>query len=428
MRVVVVGLGTAGAAVAARCARRGLQVVGLERGPLEEGGACWINGVPAWAFDEAGIPRPRPPELRGGSVLFHLRPGWDLRGVTVSSVLEVDMAHLSQRLRADALVHGAELRGGVRVLGRTEQGVETDAGRVEADVVVDASGYAGARLLDQPRLERADLCAAAQQVHHLVDRPAAEAFFRMHGAAPGEAVCFTGVAGGYSICNVRFQRDEVSLLTGTLPALGHPAGQAVLDAFVRAHPWIGDRVSGGARAIPLRRAWEAVGWGAVALVGDAGCQVFAAHGSGIAQELLAAELLARTLAEGGTPWDYNVAWQRRFGGLLAASDRFRRLSQTLRVEDIAALMRAGVLSPPLMEDTLLQRPVRPPWSGLLRAGRGLLGHPRLGRILLPVLVSMRRLERHYTRYPADPLELPAWTRQLQRLDPRPGPVLSPIRS
>ena len=52
-----------------------------------------------------------------------------------------------------------------------QDGIEcqTTAGGVRARYIVDASGLAGARLLDQPRIQPADICTAAQEVREIDD-------------------------------------------------------------------------------------------------------------------------------------------------------------------------------------------------------------------------------------------------------------------
>ncbi|MEZ4238394.1 MAG: hypothetical protein R3F59_20030 [Myxococcota bacterium] len=411
-RVAVLGLGTAGAAAARACARAGLDVVGFERGPLDQAGARWVNGVPRWAFEAGGLPDPVVPELRGAEGAFHLVGGWGPERVSLSSSLEVDMRHLVARLQADAAEAGAELRGEVAVR------VEGDAlwvgdERVEADVLVDATGHCGLRLLGQPEHAPADLCTAAQKVHRVADMGGARRFLEAWSAREGEVVCFSGVAGGYSIVNVRVEGDEVALLTGSLPP--HPSGNALLRRFVEEHRWIGEPKFGGSRTIPVRRAWACVGRGRVALLGDAAAQVYPAHGSGIGMQLAAAALLAEALAAGRGPWAYNVAWQRAYGGLLAASDLFRRFSAGLQPEDVRALMRRGVLSAGLMGDAMAQRPVRPDPASLAKAASGLARLPRLAARLAPVLARMRAAEAWYERYPRDPAALPRWTAGLARL-------------
>ena len=58
--LLVVGAGTAGAALAGAAASRGLSVLAVDRGPLELAGASWVNGVARDAFAEADVPVPRP--------------------------------------------------------------------------------------------------------------------------------------------------------------------------------------------------------------------------------------------------------------------------------------------------------------------------------------------------------------------------------
>lgn len=414
MRIGIVGLGTAGSAVAAACAARGLAVVGVERLPLSEAGARWVNGVPRWMFAEADFAEPVAPELRSAEAPFHLVGGWGPEQVVLRSSLEVDMRHLVARLQADATAHGADLRGDIRAQRLDGRILHCDHGTIDADVWVDASGITGLRLLGQPPPDRDDLCAAAQEVREITDRPAAERFLATWGASDGEIVCFSGIAGGYSIVSVRVDGDEVSLLTGSIPSLGHLGGTALLRQFVDENPWIGPTRFGGARAIPLRRAWEVVGRGDVALVGDAAGQVHPAHGSGIGQQLVAARLLADAVVEGRGPGGYNVDWQQTCGGQLAASDQFRRFSSTLDPDTVRFLMRRGVLSAAMMEDALAQRPIRPPLRAIAVAVAGLARSPGLARRLGPVLLVMRAVEQIYDAYPEDPEEFPEWADRLER--------------
>jgi glycine/D-amino acid oxidase-like deaminating enzyme len=74
--VAVVGAGTAGAAVAAFAAERGLSVVCIERRALADAGARWVNGVAGWMFDEAGLARPSGDELIAEGGAFHLIAGF----------------------------------------------------------------------------------------------------------------------------------------------------------------------------------------------------------------------------------------------------------------------------------------------------------------------------------------------------------------
>ncbi|MCB9732103.1 MAG: FAD-binding protein [Deltaproteobacteria bacterium] len=421
--VVIVGAGTAGAAAALHCARAGLATVCLDRRPLGEAGARWVNGVPAWAFDETDLPRPVRPELRGDGAPFHLVVGWGPDRLTVDrhGVLEVDMRALTDRLQRLATAAGATFVGDARVTGFDgADRLDTTAGPFRARLAfVDASGLGGAGLLPSPTIPRADICAAAQYVHDLADRDAANAFLARFGAAGGEAVCFTGVAGGYSIVNVRVHGDDVSILTGSIPALGHASGARLHADFVAAHPFVGPARFGGARPIPLARPHARLASARVALLGDAGSQVFPAHGSGIAAQLVGARLLADALSAGEGPLGYQRRWQRAWGGLFAAYGVFRRFSETLSPEDLGALVAAGLLDPDGARAGMAQRWPRPDLTHLARLARAAARYPGAARRLAPVLARMALAPAIYRAFPRDPARVPAWDRVASRVLDRP---------
>jgi menaquinone-9 beta-reductase len=423
--VVVVGAGTAGAAVAGFLAEHGMRVVCVDRKPLHQAGACWVNGVPASAFQRAGLPLPEGPEHRGGKGGFHLVAGNGPHRLTIDSrgVIEVDMRLLVTRLQDRARRLGVDFVAEVGTRGVTDGALITDHGPLPATWFIDASGLTGARLLDQASVPAQHICVAAQEVRRVLDRDAARAFFARHETAEGDVLCFTGVAGGYSILNLRLSGDQLSILTGSIPAAGFPAypsGKAILREFVASQPWIGEALFGGARAIPVRRPRDVLARGPIALLGDAGCQVFPAHGSGIGAGLVAARVLADTLAAVKAAGSadlhaYAVAWQRKHGGLLATYDLFRRFSQSLCTADIECMMKRGLMDPELgragLEQTLPSLPARALPAKLVALARcpGLTA--RLARIGARML-AVRAL---YARYPRDPAHLPRWSRAIARL-------------
>jgi flavin-dependent dehydrogenase len=415
--LLVLGLGSAGAAAAALGARRGLRVLALDKRPLAEAGARWVNGVPRWCFAEAGLAPPGAPERRGGGGPAFVIAGHGPQRIEVdASVLdEVDMRALVVRLQGEAREAGADLRGGVRVRRLAGHDVVTDAGTVRAAAIIDASGRPGGLTGWRPRVGRAHVCVAAQQVHALADRAGAEAFWARHRAPLGQVLSFTGVHGGFSLMSARLHDGQVALLTGSVPGAGHPPGQVILRRFLRDNPWVGERLFGGAGPIPLRRPLDRLAVGPVALIGDAACQVFPAHGSGVGAGMVAAATAVGVLAEGGAPHDYAVAWQRRWGGLFAAYDLFRRYSQTLAPATVARLMTTGLLDPVGAQSGLAQRFPTVPLTSLPGKARGALREPRLVAGFARLYWQMLRVRAHYARYPAEESALPAWSAAAGRL-------------
>jgi len=428
--ILVVGLGTAGSAAARACARAGLRVRGVDAVPLERAGARWVNGVPLWAYDAAGLARPRAPELRAVGSAFHMLAGWGPTRLVVdaSELAEVDMRAFQQRLRGDAEAAGARLEGERRVHSVTSLGdharVVLDGEVIEARAVIDASGLRGAGVAPRSPVAPEELCVAAQQVRAVVDLSAARAWFENHGVPPGETLCFTGVEGGFSVVNVRLEEelDEpgLAILTGSIPGLGHPSGVTLLENFVSDHSWVGGRLFGGARPIPLAPPAERVDHERVLLIGDAARQVYAAHGSGIAAQLVAATLYAQRLAAGDSPWEVNVAWQRRYGGELAAAGRFARFSSGLEAARLALVMEAGLMPPSAGLASLLQRPLRPSVRDLPGLTLGAVRHPAIVAEIAPILNRMTRIRRHAKKYPTQERALEGWTQRRRELLGCPG--------
>lgn len=423
MDLAIVGAGSAGAALAGHAARAGMRVVVLERRPLGEAGARWVNGIARWMFDEAGVAPPREDERVGHESAFHLVAGRHAAARVVvrgHDVEAVDMRRLIARLQRDAREAGAHFRGSVNVHGLDDGVLKTSAGDLRARYYVDASGLAGARLSGQRRVLPGDICAAAQEMRRVRDPEAARRWFERQGVEPGDGLCFTAIAGGYSILNVRLDGDALSILTGSIPALGYPSGARILADFVAEHPWIAETIYGGARTLPLRRPYDELVDGRIALLGDAACQVFSAHGSGVGIGLIAGRMLAEALASGAGLHRYAVNFHRRWGGLLAGYDIFRRFSQTMDASDLAVLMRAGLLDEEGVRAGLSQRLPAPTRSLVVGRLIGAVRAPVAATRFLATLARMGAARALFAAYPSSRRERKAWSWMLARAmeDPR----------
>lgn len=438
--VLVVGAGSTGAAAAARLAGHGLRTALVDARPFGEAGARWVNYVPGWMFEAADVAPPTAPERRGVPAPMTVCVGGARVTVPENPCLAVDMRALVTRLQTNAVAAGAVPFEQVHVhriglvAGRPVE-FETDAGVLRAALFVDASGLNGVlrrrvpRLAaDCPTVDRTHLCSAAQEVRHVRDRAAASAWQAHHALAPDEILSFPGVAGGYSVVNLSVDAavSEVDLLTGCIVGDGFTGG-ALIARTVREHPWIGARVFGGSGTIPLRRPYDRLTASGVALLGNAACQVFPAHGSGVGIGLIAARELADAVVAtgpgGGDPgderrlWAWQAAFHRRHGAVLAAYDLFRRLTQSLDAADFRRLLRAGLVNPRQMALGLLQAlPQIGPDEvlGFLRAAQL---HPALAGRAAAALAGMPALIALYRAHPERPSAraLALWSRAVARL-------------
>jgi flavin-dependent dehydrogenase len=295
--VVIIGAGAAGTVATYAAAQAGLSVLCLEKRDLSTVGAHWINAIPIWCFEQAGIPLPSGDELKNVATHSTLVAGHSHTAIRFSAagVVDVDMALLIQRLRRAAVDAGAELRGHVSVRSLSEAPednvVHTSQGDFRARTVVDATGIRGLNLVGAPG-RTTHICVAAQQQRVITDPQAAKAFFDAYGVQEGEKLIFTGVEGGYSVVNLCMDGDEVGILTGSIPADGFLPGPALIQQLAREQPWIGEALRSGAGPIPLQAPIRPAR-GDVAAMGDQGAQVFAAHGSSLGATMVAASMLVK---------------------------------------------------------------------------------------------------------------------------------------
>ncbi len=416
--VAVVGAGSSGSAAALQCARRGMEVICIDRRKLERAGARWANNIPGWTFEAAGVARPTPPELVGEEVPLHMFAGFGPRRIVIENagLLEVDMRRLVGRLQSSAEAAGARFMGEVSVGEFDGEVLETSKGSIGARWFVDAAGLGGAGLIDTPTPERSDICTAAQQAHRITDAAAARRFFADRDVPYGHILCYAGTHGSYSVIFVRpHGDDQINILTGSIPANGNSSGRQILAEFVDANSdWIGAEIFGGSSPIPLGPPARRLARGRVAVIGDAALQVLSAHGSGVGAGLVAANMLAKSLAEGAGAAEYARRWQRRYGALFAAYEMFRRFSVELSADELAKMMEHGLLHPELASLSLRQT-VPIPDRLLFLNPLVLFRAPRLTLKLGSAAVDMVRAALLYRSYPDEAHRIPQWSKKARRL-------------
>lgn len=443
---VVVGAGTAGANTAYQLARRGMSVVLVERRAAAAAGAQWHNGVLDWQFERAGLDPPVAPERDPSRGVTHLFGPDGSHGVTVgdSPVVRADMGLLGLRLRRSAERAGVQVIDCIErleVTVRSGRLVAVDVAgptgptgpmRLEAPLFVDASGRRGALRRHSPALTpwcpivRGDeLCTATDHRVRIDDADGAMRFLTRHGALPGDGVTVVGLAGGFSTRAITVSEDlsEAAVLTGCLSNGRYSTGPRMLADARRAEPWLGASISGGSGSIPLRRPYARFTAPGLALVGDAACQVFPAHGSGIGMGLMAGTALAESVAGADDPgdeatlWRYQSAFQHEHGGVLAAFDAFRRMSTALGGDGVAGMVRAGLLTEAMTVGGLDQRWQVPDPMAVPGMAARLARVPGVAAQMLPTLARGQVLLRTGRSHPDQPDEaaLARWDRRVERL-------------
>lgn len=442
---VVLGAGSAGSAAAAFLAEGGLRTALVDARPLSQAGASWVNAVPLWFFDRAGIARPRTPEaVSPGKALVMLSvrgPGRFL--IDPAPAPTVDMALLIQRMRQQARAAGVRIAAPIWEVRFRDVGdrlVEITALhapengpperiRWEARLFVDATGLGG-RLRDRvlEGYQRGwshgvgDLCGAIQEDCEVTDRHGAAAFLEKHGMVPGDVAGWVGVRGGYSTAMIHLHEglDRAGLLIGVTGDGRQGTPREVLEAWKARFPFLGRGLRSGAGLIPVRRPLDRLVAPGVACLGDAAYQVFPGHASGVGMGLLAARMLADACRDARDPgavevlWRYAASFQRTHGPILGAFDAFRRLVWDLPEEDVQALTDLGFVGPSTTRMALLQRIGIPDPGEMLRLGSGALRRPDLAARLAITGSRMAAMAALYRIYPEspDPGSLVRWCRAI----------------
>lgn len=434
--VAVIGAGPTGAYAALQMAKAGLNVLLLDRHQLGETGAQWVNTVPEWMLRKAHIKSLGREQIHSSNDPMILRSGCGQSRIDVGNIAtyELDMRTFGKGLIKEfCLYPNAEA-----ILGVEIQNVELDSrGRpvcamgmlnhensstpiaIQARLFVDAGGLKGAIRRKVPLIHEhcpmpqpSDLCSAAQETYEISDEEGARAFLKDQSCKAGDMIAILGFAGGFSLLRIHLSKDlsTVSFLSGAIAMPQFPSGRKIISNFLKEHSWIGTRLFGGARIIPLSRPYAVLAAPGIALVGDAACQIYAAHGSGIGIGLLAAQILASCIADSHkgdrdigaleelATYSYN--FQHQFGHLLYVSDLLRRFSQRLSPNEIAEFLNSGLLTKNLLSNVLLQQDLHGRLQELPTQLVGALRHPRLIAKLMPIIKRLTALGKLCKQFPA----------------------------
>ncbi|MAE69958.1 MAG: hypothetical protein CME06_05765 [Gemmatimonadetes bacterium] len=437
--VVVVGAGSAGAALAWKLAAEEISVLLIDRAPREKLGRPWINGVEERLFPAIGLGQVKGPIRFADRSRFIIESPAGYR-ITIERprVAEIDMRELSSALRRNALLLGARTRfdtdvrrliveGGL-VRGVVARNREGDEEQIRARCVVHAAGHRplpGTEALGEEapggEIDDADLCIASQEVYEIEDPAAAERFMAERGLRPHDALSRIGVRGGYAISNtsIDLDRRHASFLSGAMLHEGGGASRDLIDEYRRDLGFTGKRLFGGSGLIPVRRPHDRLVGPGYALLGDAAAQVYPAHGSGVAAGIRAALLLANTLSgalrsvaelDSEALWPYAALFMRSRGALCAGAEIVRKLAEGFTAEELDRLVGGGLMRADISHEVIACRPARVPIARLPGLFMKIAMAGALGRKVAAATLRSKCQERHYRRYPAqyDPRGLREW--------------------
>jgi flavin-dependent dehydrogenase len=432
--IIVAGAGTAGSAAAYHFAKAGFKVALLDNRAFSKAGALWVNTVIPELFDHAGFDRPCTPELRrnGDSPILIDQIQNQKFEIGELLILYVDMRYLVNRLhnlcknagviffehtKAEYFTFKDNRPISLYVTARSDASKSSNSFDLYAKLFVDATGMAGVLrnsvpelAVNCPAVQPKDICDATQFVYEINNRAGACDFYDKFGATPDKTICFIAVEGSYStlMININKEKTEVSVLTGSIPDGTHKSASLMMKNFLAENKWIGKKIFGGAGYIPIRRPYDRLVSSGIALIGDAGCQVFPAHGSGIGYGMIAGRLLADAV-KGAEDcgslealWRYQAQYIHKIGSLCASYDIFRRLANNLNAQDMSRLFSAGLMLKSASHAGLLQKIPELDFKELPQIIKGSIKAPHLAYMFAKILTMMSAVYSLYKLYPEKP--------------------------
>jgi len=411
--VLVAGCGPIGAYACWRLARRGLKVVGLEKGAASDAASdIGVFHFEREAFDKTGVPVPSEDKVvcrYPGMTVHAPGPG---RSVRVDGVetWALDLDGFISDLRGLAAGAGADLRFGARVEGVLAEGGRVTGLRVAHDgreaalvapVVVEATGMARSVGRHVPAFV---LPGEGTPFSVYME------YWTNAEFPPGDGIH------SYAGANAWTARYPGYWIVG----MGQPRPLAETRALFAA--WVRRRLPGKKEVlravtgvIPYTFPSATMVDHGVVLVGDAAATNKPFNGEGISSGMHLAELAAEVLSGGaveagggrGALWTVNRRYYPDQGAKFAFLRAMGLSLQEMTEEDLTAAFDAGLMNGDDLRQTFLEYEVRKParqWVGpLLRlAGKG-----RPAFTYSRAVLRASRLARLLRQYPDEP-SFPPW--------------------
>ncbi len=443
--VVIAGAGTAGLSLAYLLGRAGLDILVLDKRTKDNiGDKICGDAIAEHHFQETGLPRPSGDSLRKsveGIYLYGTNLKYGVKIVSTSGGYVVDRHRYGQQLLESVTGLGVEVLGDAQAIDlyiddgvakglKYRDLVSNEVRRVEAKIVVDATGYTATLLKKAPEkwmieksIERRDIIPAYREVVE-IPKPIWDVdnlHLHFHSRyAPGGYVWLFPWSGDGHMLNYG---------NGIVGGVELPKPKYLVDLYAREvmPDLLAERkiVKAGQWVIPNRRPRHVfVGDGFLA-VGDSAIMIDPATAEGIGYGMYGAYLASKVIVEAIEAGDYSQSflWKYQKGymsspyGLRQARlDVFRIMLQAHSSDDIEFVIKHRLLTSRELSKARDEDDVISGFEKYMRAFKAYLrGGGHIIRDLDYALKMMRRVRKLYMEYPESPDGIHEWIRREEAL-------------
>lgn len=358
-KIIVAGLGHGGIAAAALLAKKGFEVTVYEKKSEGTLGYDWTDIFAPAALAAAEIPMPPKDKYEYKEHMTFFGPS-ARRGLTQrvpEDKLEIKMerkdiySHLitnAERCGVD-IIYDCEVIAPL-TLGNRVVGIRTSKGDFQADLVIDACGVNSPVRTNLPasmgiekHIRRNEKITIYRAFYNKASDEEVEAKFRVMLFAGGEQ----------AVSWVASEEEHTDLLVGKFKEFTLEELEKYADFLRQSSPRLGkERVRGGQFVeIPVRHPLSVMVGDGYAAIGDSAFMTVPLIGSGIANSLKAAKMLADTVvADAGrsysaeTLWNYQVKYYKELGAGLAPLECVKYLLLNLTPDELDYCFDSGLLN------------------------------------------------------------------------------------
>lgn len=358
-KIIVAGLGHGGIAAAALLAKRGFDVTVYEKKSEGTLGYDWTDIFAPGALAIAEIPMPPEDkyEYKEHMTFFAPTAKRSLTQRVPDDKLEIKMERkdIYSHLISHAVKCGVKIVYDCEIfapltLGNRVTGIRTSLGDFQADLVIDACGINSPVRTNLPSsmgierdVRRNEKITIFRAFYNKASEEDVKAKFRVMLFAGGEK----------TVSWVASEEEHTDLLVGKFEEFSIEWLEEYADFLRQTSPRLGKEIVRGGQfvEIPVRHPLSVMVGDGYAAIGDSAFMTVPLIGSGIANSLKAAKMLADTVSRDAglaysaeTLWNYQVKYYKELGAGLAPLECVKYLLLNLTTDELDYCFDSGLLN------------------------------------------------------------------------------------